>query len=92
MARIDNLTNYLTDVSQAIKDKKGDQTAIPAKDFDTEIANLPSGGEDLPTLEYMQIMDLIDSKELVYSQEEIDKTDAYIEYYRKDVRLDGQTL
>lgn len=44
MARTNTLTNYLTDVAQAIKNKKGDQTPIQASEFDTEIANLPSGG------------------------------------------------
>ena len=44
MARIDTLINFLTDVAAAIKAKKGDDTAIPAANFDTEIANLPSGG------------------------------------------------
>lgn len=44
MARIDTLTNFLTDVAAAIKAKKGDNTVIPAANFDTEIANLPSGG------------------------------------------------
>ena len=45
MARIDTLTNFLTDVATAIKAKKGDDTAIPAENFDTEIANLPSGDD-----------------------------------------------
>ena len=49
MARIDNLTNFLTDVATAIKDKKGDNTSIKASDFDTEITNLPSGGGSAPT-------------------------------------------
>ena len=44
MARTDTLINFLTDVAAAIKTKKGDSTPIPATDFDTEIANLPSGG------------------------------------------------
>lgn len=44
MARIDTLTNFLTDVAAAIKAKKGDDTAIPAANFDTEITNLSSGG------------------------------------------------
>ena len=44
MARINNLTNFLTDVATAIKTKKGDNTPIPASNFDTEITNLPSGG------------------------------------------------
>jgi hypothetical protein len=44
MARINNLTNFLTDVATAIKNKKGSETPIPAADFDTEITNLPSQG------------------------------------------------
>lgn len=44
MARTDTLINFLTDVAAAIKAKKGDSTLIPAANFDTEIANLPSGG------------------------------------------------
>ena len=44
MARIDTLTNFLTDIAAAIKAKKGDDTAIPAANFDTEIANLTLGG------------------------------------------------
>ena len=47
MARTDSLSNYLTDVATAIKEKKGDNTPILASDFDTEITNLPSGGSDL---------------------------------------------
>lgn len=43
MARINNLTNFLTDVASAIKTKKGDSTAIAAEDFDTEILALPTG-------------------------------------------------
>ena len=43
MARIDTLINFLTDVAAAIKAKKGDDTPIPAANFDTEITNLPSG-------------------------------------------------
>lgn len=44
MARTDNLTNYLTDIAAAIKQKKGDTSPIKASNFDTEIANLPTGG------------------------------------------------
>ena len=44
MARIDTLGNFLTDVADAIKNKKGDDTPILASEFDTEITNLPSGG------------------------------------------------
>lgn len=44
MARTNNLTNFLTDVASAIKEKKGSETSIPAANFDTEILNLPSQG------------------------------------------------
>ena len=44
MARTDTLGNFLTDVADAIKIKKGDDTPILASEFDTEITNLPSGG------------------------------------------------
>ena len=43
MARTDTLGNFLTDVASAIKTKKGSQNTIQASNFDTEIANLPSG-------------------------------------------------
>lgn len=44
MARTTNLTDFLTDVADAIRTKKGSQETIQASDFDTEIENLPSGG------------------------------------------------
>lgn len=44
MARTDTLGHFLTDVADAIKIKKGDDTPILASEFDTEITNLPSGG------------------------------------------------
>lgn len=48
MARTDSLGNFLTDVAEAIREKKGTSDLISAEDFDTEIANLPGGGS-LPT-------------------------------------------
>ncbi len=44
MARINSLSDFLTDVATAIKAKKGDSTSIPAANFDLEITNLPSQG------------------------------------------------
>lgn len=44
MARTNTLGNFLTDVADAIRAKKGTQALIPAADFDTEIASIPSGG------------------------------------------------
>ena len=47
MARTTNLTDFLTDVADAIREKKGTQETIQASNFDTEIENLPSGGGGL---------------------------------------------
>ena len=44
MARVNNLTNFLTDVASAIKQKTGDNTPIPASEFDTEILSIETGG------------------------------------------------
>ena len=48
MARIDNLTNFLTDVADSIRSKTGKSEAIAAEDFDTEIESI-SGGATLQT-------------------------------------------
>lgn len=45
MARTNNLSNFLTDVADAIRTKKGSEELIAAADFDTEIENLPSGAD-----------------------------------------------
>ena len=47
MARTDTLGNFLTDVANAIRTKKGTEETILASDFDTEIENLPSGAEGI---------------------------------------------
>lgn len=44
MARTDNLTNFLTDIAESIRTKEGTEEQILASEFDTRIANLPSGG------------------------------------------------
>lgn len=44
MARTNNLTNFLSDVSSAIKQKTGDSSSIPAADFDTKILLIPAQG------------------------------------------------
>lgn len=43
MADTSNLSNYLKDVADAIRAKKGTADAIPAANFDTEIASIPIG-------------------------------------------------
>lgn len=46
MARTDTLGHFLTDVADAIREKKGSQATITASNFDTEIASI-SGGANL---------------------------------------------
>ena len=50
MARIDNLSNFLSDVASAIREKKGTTDTIPANTFDTEIASIEGGGKYAPRL------------------------------------------
>ena len=45
MARTNNLTDFLTDVADSIREKKGTSEPILASDFDTEIASIESGGD-----------------------------------------------
>ena len=44
MARTNTLTNFLTDVATAIKQKTGNNTSIPASEFDTEILSITTSG------------------------------------------------
>ena len=44
MARTNNLTNFLSDVADAIKEKKGSENSIPAANFDSEIRSIPRQG------------------------------------------------
>lgn len=53
MARINNLTNFLTDVASAIKQKLGDDTAIPAADFDTKIASIQGSIKEYSSIQAM---------------------------------------
>lgn len=65
MAKNDNLKDFLTDVADAIREKKGTEDLINPQDFSDEIKNLPSGsspfavdfGEDVA----MQSTEMIDS-------------------------------
>lgn len=56
MARIDNLTNFLTDIANAIRTKKGTQDPINAVNFDTEIESIEIGSGGIATgLEYNSV-------------------------------------
>ena len=43
MANTSNLSSFLTDVADAIREKKGTQDQIPAENFDTEIKSIETG-------------------------------------------------
>lgn len=45
MAKNDNLQDFLTDIADAIREKKGTTDKINPQDFATEIANLSSGDD-----------------------------------------------
>ena len=45
MADTSNLSNFLGDVADAIRTKKGTTEAIPAANFDTEIASIETGSD-----------------------------------------------
>lgn len=44
MAKTDNLTDFLTDIADAIREKKGTTGAINPQDFSSEIASIEGGG------------------------------------------------
>ena len=44
MARIDTLSNFLTDVADSIREKTGNTEPIACEDFDTEIESISGGG------------------------------------------------
>lgn len=46
MARTDTLPHFLTDVADAIRNKKGTSETINTSNFDTEIESIPSGDVD----------------------------------------------
>lgn len=58
MARINNLTNFLTDVSSSIKVMTEDDTPIPASQFDTKILGIQTG--HLTNEEYQSANDTVD--------------------------------
>ena len=49
MAKNNNLTDFLTDIANAIRTKKGTTAKINPQDFSSEIASISTGGGDMPT-------------------------------------------
>ena len=59
MARINNLTNFLTDIAVAIRNKGGASGQIQASNFDTAIANIPAPDMDWTALGYEGTPDVL---------------------------------
>lgn len=83
MARINNLTNFLTDVATSIKAKTGDSSLIPASQFDTKIAGITTG--KLSNEEYTKANNDLDN--ILYESENV-LPDTYqqVEY----IQLSGE--
>ena len=75
MARTDNLSNFLTDVADAIRTKTGGTEQIQASQFDTEIEGI-SGGDEL-IAEY-EVTD--STTNIVFDNLNISKASSYIFY------------
>lgn len=56
MADTSNLSNYLKDVADAIREKKGTEDTIPAANFDTEILGITTGVLTQPEYEECLIL------------------------------------
>ena len=74
MANITNLSEFLTDVANAIRTKKDTTEPIAAENFDTEILNLASGSGDIKLFETKEEMDaddnmVLDGLALIYGSE-----------------------
>lgn len=68
MARTDTLGNFLTDVAEAIRTKKGTTGTIPANTFDTEIASIEGGS----------VVEFSDASYMFYNKARLDKIDEIL--------------
>lgn len=57
MSKESNLTDFLTDVADAIREKKGTTAKINPQDFSSEIASIETGGGDTPSTDIPVIGD-----------------------------------
>lgn len=55
MAKDNNIQDFLTDVADAIREKKGTTDAINPQDFSSEIASIQSGGNKYPTYPFADV-------------------------------------
>lgn len=55
MSKADNLKDFLTDVADAIREKKGTTGKINPQDFSSEIKSIETGGEEVESKEYKDV-------------------------------------
>lgn len=55
MGKSNNLDDFLTDLANTIRDKKGTNEPINAQDFSSEIASIQSGGNKYPTYPFADV-------------------------------------
>ena len=69
MAKNDNLKDFLTDVADAIREKKGTSKPINPQDFSTEIASIKTGG-DGGQMEYWKVpanYNVVEEEDLIFT-------------------------
>lgn len=86
MAKNDNLKDFLTDVADAIREKKGTTDAINPQDFSSEIASIQSGGRDWSEIGYDAEPSFIEEG-FAYAKEIKDNWDDSISDFKDDLDL-----
>lgn len=85
MSKQDNLTDFLTDVADAIRKKKGTSDLINPQNFSEEIRNLPSGGKRWTGHADVEGLKAIgwDDNDIAYFQEHgVDWDEEYDDYFK----------
>lgn len=85
MADISNLSAYLKDIADAIREKNGKDGVIPAEDFDKEILAIESGGETLPVISdksYIPAEDAIELEDAIFKNCNVASIADSVEYAR----------
>ena len=93
MARIDNLTNFLTDVADAIRNKTGNDYPIQPEDYDTEIESISGGGYDgqLPVSSTISRIVQVGNSLYVYVNEDASANGTRIYYAMGSIPTDLST-
>lgn len=86
MAKDNNIQDFLTDVADAIREKKGTTDKINPQDFSSEIASIQSGGRDWSEIGYNAEPSFIEEG-FAYAKEIKENWDDSISYFKDDLDL-----